>query len=194
MNRLACGVFLALASMAMTVVPGLGQPQSPEPLPRIGAAPDFTLTTQNGGRLRLDDLRGNVVVMTFIYASCVDTCPLLTAKLAALAPRLRAGAAGVHFLGVTVDPERDTPDILHEYARRHGLQGRQWTFLTGNPAEIREVARRYGVYFRKSERGDVDHTFLTSLIDPSGILRVQYMGVRFDPDEMLRDVRSLLNE
>ncbi|HET9492511.1 MAG TPA: SCO family protein [Methylomirabilota bacterium] len=193
MNRLACGVFLALASMAMTVVPGLGQPQSPEPLPRIGAAPDFTLTTQNGGRLRLDDLRGNVVVMTFIYASCVDTCPLLTAKLAALAPRLRAGAAGVHFLGVTVDPERDTPDILHEYARRHGL-GRQWTFLTGNPAEIREVARRYGVYFRKSERGDVDHTFLTSLIDPSGILRVQYMGVRFDPDEMLRDVRSLLNE
>lgn len=193
MNRLACGVFLALASMAMTVVPGLGQPQSPEPLPRIGAAPDFTLTTQNGGRLRLDDLRGNVVVMTFIYASCVDTCPLLTAKLAALAPRLRAGAAGVHFLGVTVDPERDTPDILHEYARRHGL-GRQWTFLTGNPAEIREVARRYGVYFRKSERGDVDHTFLTSLIDPSGILRVQYMGVRFDPDEMLRDVRSLLDE
>ena len=44
------------------------------------------------------------------------------------------------------------------------------------------------------ERGDVDHTFLTSLVDRAGVLRVQYMGVRFDPDEMLRDLRALLRE
>jgi protein SCO1 len=50
------------------------------------------------------------------------------------------------------------------------------------------------VYVKQTERGDVDHTFLTSLIDPSGTLRVQYMGVRFDPDEMLKDLRSLLAE
>jgi protein SCO1/2 len=56
------------------------------------------------------------------------------------------------------------------------------------------VARRYGIYYKKGERGDVDHTFLTSIIDQRGILRVQYLGVRFDPDEMLRDLRSLLVE
>jgi len=67
-------------------------------------------------------------------------------------------------------------------------------FLTGTPAEIQDVARRYGVFARKTPRGDVDHTFLTSLVDRDGTLRVQYMGVRFDPDEMLRDLRSLLRE
>jgi protein SCO1 len=50
------------------------------------------------------------------------------------------------------------------------------------------------VFARKTDRGDVDHTFLTSLVDRTGALRVQYMGVRFDPDEMLRDLRSLLQE
>ena len=56
------------------------------------------------------------------------------------------------------------------------------------------MARRYGVFIRKQPRGDVDHTFLTSLIDRQGTLRVQYLGVRYDPDEMLRDLRSLVSE
>ena len=66
--------------------------------------------------------------------------------------------------------------------------------FTGTTSEIREVIRRYGVVARKTARGDVDHTFLTSLVDREGTLRVQYMGVRFDPDEMLRDLHSLLRE
>ena len=58
----------------------------------------------------------------------------------------------------------------------------------------REVTRRYGVYASETEDGDVDHTFLTSLIDPDGVLRVQYLGVRFDPEEFRRDLLSLLSE
>lgn len=56
------------------------------------------------------------------------------------------------------------------------------------------MAKRYGIYSKKTSRGDVDHTFLTSLVDQSGILRVQYMGVKFDPDEMLRDLQSLVKD
>jgi protein SCO1/2 len=95
---------------------------------------------------------------------------------------------------VTVDPERDTPEVLGRYARIHGANPAGWAFLTGAPGEIQDVERRYGVYAKKSPRGDVDHTFLTSLIDRDGILRVQYLGVRFDPDEMLGDLESLLAE
>ena len=62
------------------------------------------------------------------------------------------------------------------------------------PAQIRQVARHYGVFYKKTPRGDVDHTFLTSLIDPRGTLRVQYLGVRFDPDELLRDLQALVRE
>jgi protein SCO1/2 len=161
-------------------------------LPTIGPAPAFALATHDGGRLTLADLRGRVVVVTFVYATCTDTCPLLTSKLASLGKRLRD--APVSFVAITVDPERDTPPILKAYAVAHGATGPAWTFLTGPGTEVAAVVRDYGVFARKTERGDVDHTFLTSLVDRHGALRVQYMGVRFDPEEMLRDLRSLLRE
>jgi protein SCO1/2 len=100
----------------------------------------------------------------------------------------------IFFLSVTVDPERDTPEVLRRYAQAHGANLAGWAFLTGTPAEIRDVEKRYGVYARRNAGGDVDHTFLTSLVDGDGVLRLQYLGVRFDPDELLADVRSLLGE
>lgn len=164
-------------------------------LPRIGAAPDFALTTQDGGRLSLRALRGKVAVVTFVYGSCTDTCPILTAKLASLqAPLGPDLGAAVVFVAITVDPARDTPERLREYAAHHGVRPPGWTFLTGTPAEIADVARRYGVYARRTPAGDVDHTFLTSIVDRRGVLRVQYMGVRFDAGEFLADLRSALEE
>ena len=61
-------------------------------------------------------------------------------------------------------------------------------------ARTRASLKRYGIYYKKSPHGDVDHTFLTSVVDQAGILRVQYLGVRFDPDELLRGIRGLLKE
>jgi len=164
-------------------------------LSRIGPAPEFTLTREDGRLLALRDLRGKVVAVTFVYASCADTCPLLTAKLAGVQAKLGADfGPRVFFAAVTVDPVRDTPEVLRRYAAAHGAKPEGWAFLTGTPAEIRDVARRYGVFLRKNPGGDVDHTFLTSIVDQRGILRVQYLGVRFDPDELLADLRSLLRE
>ena len=168
---------------------------SGESLPKIKTAPEFTLTNQVGKRLALKDLRGKALAITFIFASCADTCPLLTAKMAGIQNRLGSDfGKKVHFISITVDAERDTPEVLRLYAEGHKANPAGWAFLTGTPAEIREVAKRYGIYYKKTPRGDVDHTFLTSLVDQSGTLRVQYMGVKFDPDEMLRDLRSLVKE
>ena len=164
-------------------------------LPTIGTAPAFALTTSDGAPLALADLRGKVVAVTFIYATCVDTCPLLTTRLVGIGKSLgKDAAAKVAFVAITVDPERDTPEVLRHYAHAHGANVRGWAFLTGTPAEIQDVTRRFGVFARKTPRGDVDHTFLTSLVDREGALRVQYMGVRFDPAEMLRDLRGLIRE
>ena len=166
-----------------------------ERLPRIGPAPEFTLTDQDGRRVALKELRGKVLAVTFIFASCADTCPLLTAKLAAVQDRLGAAfGPDVRFVSITVDPERDTPEVLKRYAQAHRANSAGWSFLTGTPAEIRRIAGRYGVIYKKTASGDVDHTFLTSLIDRGGTLRVQYMGVRFDPDELLRDLQGLSKE
>jgi protein SCO1/2 len=100
----------------------------------------------------------------------------------------------VFFVSITVDPEKDTAEVLRRYALGHGADLKGWAFLTGAAPAIQEVARRYGVFARRTARGDVEHTFLTSLVDRSGTLRVQYLGVRFDPDEMLRDLRALMRE
>jgi protein SCO1/2 len=192
------GLLTFLLAQGFTLPPGLLArllPGQPSGLPRIGPAPALALTTQEGEKLALSGLGGKVVLVTFIYTSCTDTCPLLTGKLAGVRDQLGADfGSRVHFLSVTVDPERDTPDVLHEYGRRFRADPAGWAFLTGTPAEIAETAAAYGVFVRRTPRGDVDHTFLTSLVDRHGTLRVQYLGTRFDPDELLADVRALIRE
>jgi len=189
------GILLVLAAVGGLAPTGSHAVGKDDSLPQIRPAPVFRLRTQAGIRLSLSHLRGKIVVVTFLYTSCADTCPLLTAKMASLQNTLGADfGPKVFFVSITVDPERDTPAVLQRYAQAHGANFAGWAFLTGTPAAIRDVARRYGLYYAKHTRGDVDHTFLTSLVDQRGTLRVQYMGVRFDPDELLRDLHRLLQE
>jgi protein SCO1/2 len=177
-------------SLLQSLLPG-----QPSGLPRIGPAPALTLTTQDATPLSLGDLRGKVVLLTFIYTSCTDTCPLLTGKMAGIQQKLGADfGSRVRFLSITVDPERDTPDVLRAYGQRFRADPAGWSFLTGAPDEVANVTGAYGIFVRKHPSGDVDHSFLTSLVDRAGTLRVQYIGTRFDPDEMLADLRALVRE
>jgi protein SCO1/2 len=187
---------MLLALLGACVAPASAhETRGNERLPVVGRAPDFALTTQSGERLSLTDLRGKVLAVTFIYATCKDTCPVLTAKMATLQRRLGADfGPRVRFVSVTVEPEVDTPAVLTAYAQRFDADPAGWSFLTGTGAEIGDVVRRYGAFAKRVRPGEVDHLFLTSLVDRRGLLRVQYLGYRFDPEEMLRDLRSLLRE
>src|SRR5262245_35331745 len=101
-------------------------------LSKIGPAPEFALNNQDGKRLALKDLRGKVLAITFIFASCADTCPLLTAKMVGIQDRLgSAFGTQVFFLSITVDPERDTPAVLKRHAEAHKANTAGWAFLTG---------------------------------------------------------------
>jgi protein SCO1/2 len=165
------------------------------PLERIGPAAPFRLTTQDGEILSLEQLRGKVVVVTFVFTTCSQGCSPLTAKLAAVAEELESEArSDVFMVFVTLTPERDTPEVLRGFAEIHGLDLDHSAFLTGTPEQIRDVARAYGVVYHEAEGGEVEHTFVTSLIDRAGGLRVQYLGTRFDPDELLGDVLGLVKE
>jgi protein SCO1/2 len=185
---------LALALLAWPTLVVAHDAPHDQRLPTIGPAPEFTLISQDGIRVSLADYRGKVVALTFVFASCTDTCPLLTDKMARVQDALgdKFGAM-ISFISITVDPQRDTPQVLKEYATNFGANLAGWSFLTGDPAMIRDVERRYGVFVETTASGDINHTFLTSLIDPSGMLRVQYLGVRFDLEEFRRDLLSLLD-
>lgn len=164
-------------------------------LPTVGAAPEFALIDQAGNRVALADQRGKVLAVTFIYATCKDTCPILTAQMAVIQRKLGTDfGPRVRFASITVEPEVDTPAVLKAYADKFDANHAGWSFLTGTGGEIEDVVRRYGAFAKRVKPGDVDHLFLTSLIDRKGMLRVQYLGYRFDPEEFLRDVRALLRE
>jgi protein SCO1/2 len=163
-------------------------------LPRIGTAPQFTLTDQNSRRFSLHDARGKVTVVTFLFTSCSDTCPMLTSKLVAIQRALGPDQARVHFVGITVDPLNDTPAVLKRYAQAHSADPARFSFVTGSFDQITDITKRYAVFFKQQPKGGIDHTFLTSIIDQQGTLRVQYLGWRFDAKEFLADIRSLLAE
>ncbi len=164
-------------------------------LPVIGPAPAFELIDQSGRPVALADLAGKVLAVTFIYATCRDTCPILTAKMASLQKPLGSEfGTRVRFVSITVEPEVDTPAVLSAYAAAHGADLGGWSFLTGPPNKVQDVVRRYGAFARRNRPGDVDHLFLTTLVDRRGMMRVQYLGTRFDPAEMLGDLEGLLRE
>jgi protein SCO1/2 len=164
-----------------------------ETLPVIGPAPDFALTSQDGMPVALASLRGRVVAVSFLYTACPDICPLLTQKLVEVQDALgKDFGRKIAFVSITVDPERDTPEVLKDYAAAWEAKLAGWSFLTGPPAAVRDVVRRYGVVAVRNAEGFVDHNLVTSLVDPRGMLRVQYLGMRFDVGEFRRDLLSLV--
>lgn len=191
-NRKELAVVLAAVLLTNTIVFA----DSLSLLPRIGPAPSFMLTTQDNAQLKLTDLRGKVVAVTFIFTTCKDTCPVLTAKLVGVQRKLAADVSpNVAFVAISLTPKHDTPDVLKAYADAHNADLSRWTFLTGDAKQIQALAKQYGVFVKaKKSADDVDHGFLTSIIDRAGIIRVQYMGVRFEPSELLADLQALVKE
>lgn len=123
--------------------------------PRTGAVPirldlpDAPLSDQDGRqvRLRSDVLAGRIVVVDFIYTTCTTICPIYSATMAELQRRLGARAGhDVQLVTVTVDPLRDTPRRLKEYASRHTDRTEGWAFLTGTKPNVDAVNKGFGSY------------------------------------------------
>ena len=133
--------------------------------------------------------------MTFIFTGCSATCPVLTPMMALVQDRLgRDFGTKVAFASITVDPENDTPDMLKVYAQMHGADVTGWSFLTGRPQVIADLARRYGVFAAKNAKGELEHSFLTRSIDRRGILPCPVSRGSLRSERVLRDLVSVMKE
>jgi protein SCO1 len=150
---------------------------------------DFKLTDQDGRPFKFISTRGKLVLVTFIFTTCPDVCPLLTAKLAAMQRTLEEKNIKDYFLlSITTDPERDTTAALKEYAGHFKADFRRWSFLTDSRQELAKVWKLFGVNVTKNESGQVQHTSLTTLVDRQGNRRVDYYGDKWQEKEVLKDI------
>jgi len=162
-------------------------------------APEFALHDADGRQLSLGDLRGKVVVLYFIYASCPDVCPLLSEKIADIQQQINTTPMRdiVEFVAITTDPEHDTPEVLRGYGPAHGLDPANWLFLTSgvdHPTATRELAKAYGLEFTPMGDGTLMHGLVTHVIDKSGNLRARFHGLKFKDISLILYVNALTND
>lgn len=156
------------------------------------AVPDFTLTDQNGKPYRFASARGKLVLVTFIFTTCPDVCPLLTAHFASIQRALQEKKIkDYQLISITTDPERDTARVLKDYAGHYKADFKTWSFLTGSREELAKVWKEFGLHVVKNESGQVQHTTFTTLVDRRGYRRVDYYGDKWQEQEVLKDLQSL---
>jgi protein SCO1/2 len=157
-------------------------------------AKDFALTDHNGKPRTLADFKGKAVVVFFGYTQCPDVCPTTMAEMAGVMKQLGPLADKVQVLFVTLDPERDTPQLLSNYVPAFDPR---FLGLTGDKAATEKVAKEFKVFYQKvpgKEPGSytVDHTAGSYVFDPQGRIRL-FVRHGQGPEPIAHDLKLLLS-
>jgi protein SCO1 len=145
---------------------------------------DFTLRDQDGKVARLSAYRGRPVILTFMYSTCRDTCPLTAQQIKGAMDDL---GHDVPALAVSVDPAQDTPARARRFLLRQGLTGRM-RFLLGDRARLAPIWKAYGI---APQRDKFDHSAYVLLIDSRGRQRVGWPVEQLFPEGLAHDLRRL---
>ena len=147
---------------------------------------DFRMTDQDGKVATLSEYRGRPVVVTFLYTTCEDTCPLTAQQIRGALDEL-GGGDDVPVLIFSVDPPRDTPERARRFLAEQRVTGRM-RFLLGPERELRRQWKAYGIQ-RQSE--DLEHSAWVVLLDRQGRQRIGFPADRVTPDALANDLRVL---
>jgi protein SCO1/2 len=188
MRRFRTGLAVTLAALVLACAP---TKLAGEALP--GAiAPDFTLTDGPTGQVvSLSALRGNVVLVTFLYTSCLDVCPLTADVIRAARDKMGTSANDVVFVAVSVDPVADTPATTRQFVRDHQLES-TLRYLIGSQAALSRVWQAYGIAQAVSTK-DVLHSDAIYLIDKTERGRV-LLHSDVSPETLAMDLGILVRE
>lgn len=177
------------------------------PLPQWGTLPDFRLMDQQGKAFGLKELSGQVWVADFIFTSCAGTCPMLTQRMKrvqeAIAEMGEQGA-GYRIISFSVDPERDTPERLAQYARDFDARPEHWSFLTGPMDQVSQtVVQGFKIAMGKvpgagdqaapkaAEVFEIVHGEKFVLVDRQGVIRGYYDSDGAGITQLIADMKSL---
>ncbi len=188
-------VVLLLAGVATGLYLLLHRPAAGPDLPRLGAAPAFTLVSESGTAVTTADYRGTVWIADFIFTRCGGSCPILSSRMLALSKKT-ADVPAIRYVSFGVDPEYDTPEVLAAYARDLGADLSRWRFLHGERPVIRSLIK--DGFKLAIEDGPADsvepilHSTRFVLVDGEGTIRGYYDGMEQPPVDVLeKDARAL---
>jgi len=173
----------------------------PDPPPVLSQLPAFSLVGIDGKPFGSEELHGQVYVASFFFTSCRSICPAIMKGMG----RLQAGFAerdvrGIRLVSISVDPERDTPEVLGAYARALSADPRRWTFLTGDPETVRRlIVEGFKTPVQPAPEGgaepmDIAHTGKLVLVDGSGRIRGYYDSDEMGLDEVFNRAQHVLRE
>lgn len=157
----------------------------------------------NADSTRVDfpqDYKGDISVISFIFTNCPDICPTITANMTNIQRELQ-DTAGVNFIEISFDPERDTPSVLKKYKNLYQLND-QFTMLTGDTATVKNLLNNLDIVAEKtiidslghdSSNYSMRHSNTTYLMDENGDIRAEYPAHRIPPEYVIEDIKTLRN-
>lgn len=165
---------------------------------------DVTLITQNRDSFNFGKDKTKLKLVEFIYTHCTDICPTTTLKMTDLKNDLvKAGVFGkkIDFITITIDPYRDTPEVLSKYMEGFGINNNHWMFLTGNQNKIKNDAKKIqkiaaALQFQYQDPGDGQyvHTTFTYLVDTNNRFVAKFpMGKNFNEKDVYKKIMAKLN-
>ena len=171
-------------------------------VPQIGdTVPNFQFRNQNNREISLQQFRGKVLVLTFIYTRCASSqfCPLMSRNFAHLDQLLAADPklyAYTHFLSISFDPKYDTPAVLRSYGGAYtGRYTKEtfhhWDFAAPSPARLASVLQWFDVAVTSSNGKIVSHSVSTAVIGPDGKIRAWYPTNTWTPQQALKDIQQI---
>jgi len=152
--------------------------------PPAARAPDFRLHDEDGRTATMRAYRGRTVVVTFLYSTCEDTCPLTAQQIRGALDDL---GRDVPVLAISVDPAGDTPPRVKRFLVKQRIAGRM-RYLTGTRARLEPVWRAYGI---QPQGEDFEHTASTVVVDGAGRQRLGYLTDQLTPEALADDLRAL---
>ncbi len=177
MNKQLIAVIVIILGVVGTVLWLKNKPQNE--LYSVMKVPEFSMTNQNNQTITNRDMLGKVYVVEFFFTSCPTICPVMSNNLRSVEDEINDANLG--FISVTIDPKRDTPARLLEYAKQIGVKSPNWHHLTSDRETIEQLSDKFNIYVGKDETTaeGLNHSGKLALVDKQGNIRSRYdkMGV-----------------
>ena len=152
-----------------------------------------TWTSDVGKTMKLDLLLGRPVVLTLFFTKCEHSCPLILRDLKDLESKLQRDVrARTDFVLVTIDPQNDTVNALRAYRDKHNLPADRWVLLRGTEADVGALAEHVGFKYLKGSDYQFGHSVLITILNPTGDIVYQQVGVGVDRSESVKTLENLI--